>query len=362
MRKADPAGAATVTPGAARVTPPAAKAEVADKAPPATSPSTTSPSATNTPAAKPSTPPSAPVSTDDKKGPGFFPLLLGGVVAGAIGFAVATLSTPTAAPVDMSRVDTLAAEVEALGTRETPAVDLSAVEAAQTDLAARIDALTARVDGLEAAPNRSAPAAPAAGDLRADVDALGIDITTLRDTLTPRVDALEDGLAAAETRAATVETEAETLARDAARNQVRQALQSGAPFAEPLAVLGGDIPEPLVAAAETGVPAQAALIEAFPALSRDALRAARAATPEPGVGSLFRNAFNPRSLEPREGDDPDAVLSRAEAAVRNGDLATALVEIEVLPEAAQAVLGSWISRAQARAAALSAADDYLQDG
>ena len=157
-----------------------------------------------------------------------------------------------------------------------------------------------------------------------------------------------------------IPTAASALAREAARNQIRLALQSGAPFAEPLAVLG-DPPAALAENAETGVPSQSDLIAEFPDLSRAALRTART-TEAAGVGSLFRNAFNPRSLEPQQGSDPDAVLSRAEAAVREGDLETALTEIEALPAEVQAVLQDWTTRARARAAALAAADDYLQDG
>lgn len=304
------------------------------------------------------------------KGPAFLPLLLGGVAAGGIGFAIAFFgaSTPETPTMDMSRVDALAAELDALKASDAPVVDFSGVEAVQADLAMRIDALTTRVDALETgqgggtAAVAETPTAGATDALRADIQTLSDDIGTLRDDLTPRVSALETDLAQANTLAASVESEAEARALEAARNQVRMALQSGAPYAEALSVLGDDAPEALASHAQTGVAPQASLISAFPDLSREALRAARAAAPAAGVGSLFTNAFNPRSLEPREGDDPDAVLSRAEAAVREGDLAMALTEIDGLPDEAKVVLDPWIARANARAAALLAADNYLQDG
>lgn len=342
-------------------------------------------------------------------GPGFVPLLLGGLVAGAIGFVIATFAAPrpeAVATVDPARVEALEADIAALEATPAPEVDLADIEGAQADLASRFDELTARVAALEA-PQEAAPQEQATGedvapsprieelqagldglsqdvsDLASQVETLGGavedrgaevsaqgetltalqgDVTALRDDLTPRVAAVETGLAEANERASSVVSDAEALARESARNQVRLALQSGAPFADPLAILGDDAPEALAGSAETGVPAQAALIDAFPALSREALRAARAAAPAAGVGSLFQNAFNPRSLSPREGDDPDAVLSRAEAAVREGDLTSALSEIETLPEDARAVLDPWTQQAKARAAALAAADEYLQDG
>ena len=59
-------------------------------------------------------------------------------------------------------------------------------------------------------------------------------------------------------------------------------------------------------------------------------------------------------MEPREGDDPDAILSRAEAAVRSDDISTALAEIAALPQAGQDVLADWSAKAQTRADALAA--------
>jgi len=67
-----------------------------------------------------------------------------------------------------------------------------------------------------------------------------------------------------------------------------------------------------------------------------------------------------RSVAPREGDDPDAVLSRAEAAVRSGDLDTALTEIAALPDVAQSAIADWQANAETRLEAKSAADDLVQ--
>jgi len=187
----------------------------------------------------------------------------------------------------------------------------------------------------------------------------GVD-TALTD-LTGRVVVLETGFTEASGAAASVVAEAEALARQAAQNQIALALQSGAPFAEQVDILG-DVPADLVAVAEDGVVTQDTLIADFPPLAREALRLARSGESGGGMGSLFRNAFNPRSLEPREGDDPDAVLSRAEAAVRGGDIAAALTEMEGLPAEAAAPLADWRARAETRAAALAAADAYLSDG
>jgi hypothetical protein len=62
-----------------------------------------------------------------------------------------------------------------------------------------------------------------------------------------------------------------------------------------------------------------------------------------------------RSLTPRAGDSPDAILSRAEAAVGAGDLAGAIAELNTLPPAAQAAMADWIKAATARHAVVEAA-------
>ncbi|WP_179378504.1 COG4223 family protein [Jannaschia marina] len=295
------------------------------------------------------------------RGGGFLPLFLGGVVAAGLGFVVAMLAFPQEPPtsVDADRIDALAAEIDTLKAADAPAPDLSEIEAALAALEVRVDALESRAPAGDATAE-AAPAGLTSEEVAAELAPLRDEIAALSGDLGPRVAALEAEVADLADRATAVRDDAAALARESARNQVRVALQSGAPYAEPLAVLG-DAPEALAGPAATGVPTQAALIDTFPELAREALRAARAAEPAAGVGSLFRNAFNPRSLEPREGDDPDAVLSRIEAAVRGGDLDAAQAEIAALPAEAQAVLAPWQERVAGRAAALSAADDFLQD-
>ena len=68
-----------------------------------------------------------------------------------------------------------------------------------------------------------------------------------------------------------------------------------------------------------------------------------------------------RVVEPREGDDVDAILSRAEAALRGGDIDSALAELGALPAVAAEKLTDWRARAEARAAALAGAAE-LTDG
>ena len=72
------------------------------------------------------------------------------------------------------------------------------------------------------------------------------------------------------------------------------------------------------------------------------------------LGNFLRAQTGARSVEPREGGDPDAVLSRADAAVARGDIAAALAEIDVLPEPGRAAMKGWTDQARAWQAASGA--------
>lgn len=177
-----------------------------------------------------------------------------------------------------------------------------------------------------------------------------------------RIAQAEARIAKAEAKAADLSTMTEAVSREARRAvalaELRAALESGAPYGAALATLretGVETPEALERFAAEGVPTLARLREEFPGAARRALeaaiRASRDASLGRRVGAFLKSQIGIRSLEPRDGDDPDAVLSRAEAALRAGDLATALEEIGKLPPEAQQAMASWIDRAKARLAA-----------
>jgi len=60
-----------------------------------------------------------------------------------------------------------------------------------------------------------------------------------------------------------------------------------------------------------------------------------------------------RSLEPREGAGADAVLSRAQAALRNGDVGGALSELDDLAPEGLAEMRGWMDLANSRVDALA---------
>ncbi|SHL54607.1 hypothetical protein SAMN05443432_101840 [Roseovarius litoreus] len=321
---------------------------------------------------------------------GFFAMLLGGVAAAAIGFGMARYVLPqdfpfpasggdSAAIQDLtqrieaqsqdlaqlsSRIDTLAdgsepgaitAEMDSL----SAAIDT--VSGRVNEIATRIDAFDARLSDVEARGTSGS------GDSQAALSAYEQELRELQASIAQQkaeISAIAEDARAKEESA--VET-AQAAMRRAALTRIQTALDAGTPFDAALADLEAAdvaVPEALASAAAEGVPTQASLTETFPDAARRALAVSRAAVDDAGAGGLggfLRSQLGARSLEPREGDDPDAVLSRAEAAAREGRLNDALAEIETLPEEGRAELSDWSAEAARRLDALAAAKALAQD-
>ena len=99
------------------------------------------------------------------------------------------------------------------------------------------------------------------------------------------------------------------------------------------------------------VPTLDELVAAFPPAARAGVRASLQAESAQGEGSILGNFLRAqtgaRSVEPRQGSDADAVLSRAGAAVERGHIQAALDELAALPEAARPAMADWTAQAQA---------------
>jgi hypothetical protein len=155
---------------------------------------------------------------------------------------------------------------------------------------------------------------------------------------------------------------------NAALSQIRTALDTGGGFSEALAELreaGIEPPEALRSVAADGTFTLSELQSSFPDAARAALAASRDAAAQAGetggASAFLRNVLGARSLEPREGDDADAVLSRAEAALRENRLTDALAELGTLPEEAAAEMADWAASANQRLEAVSAAQALSEE-
>jgi len=241
-----------------------------------------------------------------------------------------------------------------------------AVFATRDDLRETRAALTADFEAALAAM-------PAGGELatRSEVD-------RVTKALEERVAALADRVDAAERRAAAAERSASeagdrvggairTAALDAAVASMMSRLEDGQAFAAALDQVadlsGADAPEALSAVATTGTATPQSLLRGLGAPFRNAVEID---IRERSDGGLFANAsarirsiFMGRPKGAREGESVEAVLSRAEAAIRADDLDAALVEIDGLPIPARTALGDWLTALRGRAAAMSAASEYV---
>lgn len=195
-------------------------------------------------------------------------------------------------------------------------------------------------------------------DLRAALAAQQAEMEQLASRTAERLAAAQEAVSGMEQ---VIVRTANDLMRRAALTRVEAGLDAGSGFAtalDELAGMGIAIPPVLTAVATNGLPTLAMLQEAFPTSARAALAAARSeGVADEGsnpVMAFLRETLDVRSVTPREGADVDAVLSRAEAALRTGQLDRALIELDALPEPALAAMSNWIAAAQIRLAAISA--------
>ncbi|MCZ8097731.1 MAG: hypothetical protein O9972_07435 [Burkholderiales bacterium] len=148
---------------------------------------------------------------------------------------------------------------------------------------------------------------------------------------------------------------------------IRDAVSRGAPFARELAALQAGGADPALAArlkpfAESGAPQAAALAATFAPLA-----AALARSPDPGasagvvdrVTALIGGAVRIRPVGEPAGEKPGAIGARAETALKRGDLAAALKDLDTLPAESRASVQPFVDRLRARVAAGQAADSLV---
>ncbi len=251
--------------------------------------------------------------------------------------------TGSATP-DAGLADRLAAVEKAL----TPPPDTAALEARMTTLEDRLTAIEAASAGGEGAP------AVALAAMDREMKALRSEIEAQKGAGSALTADIEAASAAAQGRLDAAEAAAQAAAKQAALSHVRAAFESGAPLGpalEGLKAMGAEVPKALSIAVD-GLPTLLALQDSFAEPAREALDASIRADMGEGwadrLSAFLRSQSGARSLTPREGADPDAVLSRAEAAVRRGDLQASLAELASLPPAGAEAMAAWVADATRR--------------
>lgn len=245
---------------------------------------------------------------------------------------------------------------------ETKAVDnaLAALNRRVDDIAVTARSAQTRADSAAAAAEASKSAAQS-GVQHGDIDALANRVAALEHGMTALSDDVARRPASADDRAARLAVAAEAL---------RAAVERGVPYAAELGAVksfsvDASALTPLEPFAASGVPQAQTLAQELAALGPTLERASGAAPSENTfLGRLQANAEKIVRVTPVDaprGDDPDAVVTRADAAAARGDIGGALTELSHLPDAARSAAEPWIKKAQAREAAIAASRRVAAD-
>ena len=287
----------------------------------------------------------------------------GAAVAVAIIAAVLVLAAPFWAPpllplLPWGRAPDRSADVKALAAR------LDAAEAAQRANDARTAQLLSQTSQLAAQAQQQAGRIDALE--HRDPDAA---VAALKDQVTQLSARLDD----AAKRAAAPPADGMLLV---SLGELRAALGSGAPFGGTLAAsraLGrndADVSaalDALAPAAATGVPTTTLLAERFETETAPAILRADAATTAPGDDSfLARLLARVRTLvvihrvDGAGGDATEAAVAKAQASLRQDDLAGAVAALKALDGAPAQAAAPWLASAGQRLAAQDALDKLMQ--
>jgi len=281
----------------------------------------------------------------------------------------------TAAIKDISaRLDKIEAALAARRPDEGLAVRLAAVEAESKALDTTLAALNRRLDDIAvtartaqaradsaAAAVEASKSAAQAGVQRGDIDALANRVAAIEHAMTALSDDVARRPASADDRVARLTVAAEAL---------RAAVERGVPFAPELGAVksfsvDASVLTPLEPFAAAGLPETQKLAQELAALAPALLRASGAAPSENTfLGRLQTNAqkiIHVTPVDAPRGDDPGAVVNRADAAAARGDIGTALVELSHLPDAARSAAEPWMQKAQTREAAIAASRRIAAD-
>ncbi|WP_159586201.1 COG4223 family protein [Chelativorans xinjiangense] len=266
--------------------------------------------------------------------------------------------------------------------RETVSSLQESVSSGGAGETAGLEALDTRLSGLESqlASLSETTGQPGAGNASAErLAALQSAVEDVRETVSAaqeaasanagRLDTLIGDLQALSERVAS-QDEGPRLALVVAASALRSAVERGEPFAgelETYSALAPNAPElePLRQYADTGIPTRAELAEEAPTV---ASRIAAVASAPPAEAGFFdrlmasaRSAVTVRPVGEVEGEAPEAIAARMEAAVLKGDYAEALAEYETLPPEAQGAASGFAERLRARQAADRILEQALSD-
>ena len=314
------------------------------------------------------------------------PMFLGGLCAGAIGFGIAILPDYFNSNDQLGsllldqkeihdQIISLSETVSELTNIGPPAnfseeldpfrISLSKLSAdIMVNSSAQEQEITALKERIYLLENR-----PLNGEVSASViQSYERELTQIRAEIEAIVNKAAGEIEQAQGEAAMLEVAAQAISQEnvaaSALIGIEAAISNGTGYSTLLEelklILGLNVPEVLSANAQLGVVSLSKLQDEFPKLARVSLQAARMEGDGTGFGAFLKAQLGFRSLFPREGTSPDAVLSRAEASVAAGNLQVALVELIDLPKSGQLVLQDWSERARTRLSVLNALSELMR--
>jgi hypothetical protein len=303
---------------------------------------------------------------------GFVQLVLGGITAAALGFFASEANFLGWRTQDDSlriALSTQRDEINALKASQRPP-DLSAIESTLGTLTNQLSALDTRIAEVDIRISevemRPVAAAPVSETGEA-VDAVRAEFTALQTALEEQRDEISGLLGNAKSVEETTAMAVRTAQSQRALAEMTYAINNGGAYADAVDQMAAagitDLPAALTGPASEGVVTLINLQTRYPDVARAALSDASASTADAddsGFSGFLRRQLGARSVTPREGNSLDAVLSRVEAAVRDGKLSEALTEIDALPDGTKNVMQDWLTDARARAYAEVAVKDLSQ--
>lgn len=194
----------------------------------------------------------------------------------------------------------------------------------------------------------------------------GKELEALQATLTQQREQVQAVMQEAEAKEAIAKQAAREARIFSAVSRLSTSVKNGSNYADALvdfeAASALKAPDVLHRYAETGFVTKEQLSEQFPIVARLAVNSARSEGKD-AQGKTFadylKTQLKARSVVPREGMSADAILSRAEAAVKDDRLTDALSELEALDLTARNQMNNWVSKAEERLAAVAYLDTIM---
>lgn len=245
-------------------------------------------------------------------------------------------------------------------TPDIAAIDKQIAESEQK-LSARLDEALAKAEDANNATVQALQDQIAG--LRTRLSALAETDSAVDEQLQPEIEALGSRIAKLETAIPGV---AEIVSKETAEAKVaavaiafanlRSAVSEGSPFVAELDVLKLLSPNTdlgsLASHAKTGIPIVNALAQSFTTAKDVALTETPAASDGSLLGDLRASAQSLVTIrrlgEEATGDEPAAILARAQADLDQGKLAESVKQVETLDGAPRAAFASWLDQAHAR--------------